>query len=259
MDLKTKFKKIRELLIKSKEFDSYEEVNDAIKQHMKDANFQAPTKHPKEALAGMPQEKNRTKTGFKLKVAKQEEIVKFDELGQWSINKSNYGPKDMELYDSNKNVNRKASRTGETVEGIGQNKGVRQYTTSSASVESNRAANEVKAQNKKAKSSLKSFKDMSPEKQAKLKEQYETTAKAESIAKPVNSGSWATGRKGNINHPVHGSVKIESTGGKFRVRHNGAEISSHEFKDEAVSSLKNHMIGLDKNPNNIQIIRGDKK
>lgn len=42
---------------------------------------------------------------------------------------SDYGPKKAKLYNAPDNERRKASRTGDIVEGIGQNKAVRSYST----------------------------------------------------------------------------------------------------------------------------------
>lgn len=105
-------------------------------------HFEPKTKHPLEPTAGMPPGKKQgekvTPTGFKLKVVK-EECLKFSKDGQWKIEKSNYGPKGMGLYDPNKNQERKANNTGETNPNIGRNANVKSYTTTGSAMT---AANE---------------------------------------------------------------------------------------------------------------------
>ena len=80
-----------------------------------------------------------------------------------SLVKSNYGPKGMNLYNEGDNQKRKANNTGESLSNVGQNKNLKQYTTSNSSMQ---AANEktiTKEQRKKTKASTKTMKDFSPE------------------------------------------------------------------------------------------------
>jgi hypothetical protein len=64
---------------------------------------------------------------------------------------SNYGPKGAGLYDPVKNLERKRTRTGEEVEGVGRNKGVRQYTTSLSGTAKEQAESQAKADKEKNK------------------------------------------------------------------------------------------------------------
>ena len=67
------------------------------------------------------------------KPAKKTEVVKIDKGGQWSLDKSNYGPKRLELYDPSANAKRKAKNT-DTIEGVGPNRNVKQYTTTASTI-----------------------------------------------------------------------------------------------------------------------------
>jgi hypothetical protein len=74
-------------------------------------------------------EKEADEQAKELADMKKEQLV-FNKNGQWSLVKSNYGPRGAGLYDPVANARRKESRTGEVVEGVGRNTGVRMYTTS---------------------------------------------------------------------------------------------------------------------------------
>lgn len=65
--------------------------------------------------------------------------------------KSNYGPKDLGLYDAAANQKRKQTRTGDEVEGAGQNKGVRQYTSAKMGTAKEQAAAQAKIDAEKSK------------------------------------------------------------------------------------------------------------
>jgi len=111
-------------------------------------------------------------------LSKEEESCSYNEHGQWKIEKSNYGPKGWGLYSQADNIKRKASRTGEEYEHIGQNKGVRQYTTSGSSTNAAREAAEAKRQakaNKKA--PVRTLSDMSDEEIKELEDRYKTNIK----------------------------------------------------------------------------------
>lgn len=113
----------------------------------------------------------------KLRVVK-EEGYSYNEHGQWKIEKSNYGPKGWGMYSQTDNIKRKATRTGEEHEHIGQNKGVRQYTTSGSSTNAAREAAEAKRQaeaNKKA--PVRTLADMSDEEKKALEERYRSNVK----------------------------------------------------------------------------------
>lgn len=87
------------------------------------------------------------------------EIFTTDSNGQWSLEKSNYGPKGAGLYDKTSNIKRKETRTSEVMPDIGPNTGVRDYTTSGSSVQAAHEAAQAKEQKAKAKSSVKIYTD----------------------------------------------------------------------------------------------------
>lgn len=79
------------------------------------------------------------------------------EVKRKNLNKSNYGPKDMNLYSQKDNAQRKAKNTGESFEDAGKNVNAKKYTTSGSSMQ---AANEkatAKEQKAKTKASTKVF------------------------------------------------------------------------------------------------------
>lgn len=61
-----------------------------------------------------------------------------------SVEKSGYGPKGGSQYNAADNARRKATRTGAEVEGVGQNKAVRQYTSAKMGTAKQQAASEAK-------------------------------------------------------------------------------------------------------------------
>lgn len=77
--------------------------------------------------------------------------------------KSNYGPKGMKLYNTADNQKRKENNTGESLDNVGQNKNLKQYTTSAASIQAASEKNTAKEQKKKTKASTRTMKDFSPE------------------------------------------------------------------------------------------------
>lgn len=79
------------------------------------------------------------------------------------LRKSNYGPKGLGLYNAGDNQKRKENNTGESLDNIGQNKNLKQYTTSNSSVAAASEKNTAKEQRKKTKASTKTMKDFSPE------------------------------------------------------------------------------------------------
>ena len=105
----------------------------------------------------------------------QTELIKFDSNGQWSLGKSNYGPKDMKLYNAKDNIQRKSGRTGVEVEGAGGNKAQKEWASGGRDSAKNQLARQVKVdQEKSAASPVKVF---SEEEKVKLQAQYDTTKK----------------------------------------------------------------------------------
>ncbi len=104
---------------------------------------------------------------------KKEEVLKVAANGQWSLDKSSYGPKGMGLYNPADNIKRKASRTGEELENVGQNKAVRQYTSAKEGTAQQQASTQAKKDKvKSAKNPVKTMKDMSAEEVAAIQARY---------------------------------------------------------------------------------------
>lgn len=86
------------------------------------------------------------------------------------VTKSNYGPKDAGLYNPTDNIKRKKTRTGEVIEGIGQNKAVREFTSAKFGTASAQATREAAADKvKSAKNPVKTYTD---EEKASLQAKY---------------------------------------------------------------------------------------
>lgn len=95
--------------------------------------------------------------------------------GQWSLEKSNYGPKGMALYNTVDNIKRKSTRTGEVREDVGQNKAVRQYTSAKYGTASQQAASQAQSDKaKSAKNPVRTMADMSEAELNAIKARYAT-------------------------------------------------------------------------------------
>ena len=91
------------------------------------------------------------------------------------MEKSNYGPKGMGLYNQADNIQRKATRTGEVREGVGRNQAVREYTSTPHGTATQQASRQAaKDKKKSAASPVRSMKDMSEEELANIKAKYAT-------------------------------------------------------------------------------------
>jgi hypothetical protein len=104
----------------------------------------------------------------------QSEIVKYDSNGQWSIEKSNYGPKGWGMYSEKDNMQRKMKNTGESFKDAGKNVNAKRYTTSGSSMSQAHEAAQQKKYGQQAKQSLRTLADMSPEEKAELEAKYNT-------------------------------------------------------------------------------------
>lgn len=95
------------------------------------------------------------------------EMIKAQSNGQWyldDLEKDNsVKPFGANIYNEKANIGRKATRTGEVVEGVGRNNAVRNYTTSGSSMQAANEANQAKEQKAKTAASTRTMKDMSPE------------------------------------------------------------------------------------------------
>lgn len=103
----------------------------------------------------------------------EREMCKFNEHGQWSIEKSNYGPKGMGLYNPAHNQERKSNNTGDVTADAGKNVNVKRYTTMGSSMAQAHEVAQEKAQRAKTMASTRTFADMSEEEKAKIRAQYE--------------------------------------------------------------------------------------
>jgi len=91
------------------------------------------------------------------------------------VEKSSYGPKEMELYNPTDNIKRKSTRTGEVREDVGRNKAVRQYTSSAYGSASQQADHQSKKDKKmSAKNPVRSMKDMSEAELNAIRSKYTT-------------------------------------------------------------------------------------
>lgn len=107
----------------------------------------------------------------------QAEMIKYDNNGQWSIEKSNYGPKGWGMYSQKDNTQRKMKNTGESFENAGKNVNAKKYTTSGSSMSQAHEAAQEKKYKQQAKQSLRTLADMSPEEKAELEAKYNTKVK----------------------------------------------------------------------------------
>jgi len=117
----------------------------------------------------------------------QTEQVVYKSNGQWSLEKDNsVKPFGQNIYNSQANINRKATRTGEERPEMGRNQGVRQYTTSGSTMQSAHDAAQNKEQKVKTKASTRTLADMSEEEKTALKAKYEKPlAKGADVVKEV--------------------------------------------------------------------------
>lgn len=91
------------------------------------------------------------------------------------MEKSNYGPKGMGLYNQADNIQRKATRTGEVREGVGRNQAVREYTSTPHGTATQQASRQAAKDKKKSASNpVRSMKDMSEEELSAIKAKYAT-------------------------------------------------------------------------------------
>lgn len=152
--------------------DIDEKIKAKMKQEMGHRNFGEAdaTRHVIDRDRGekMPQKPKEQKPLL------QTEVIKYDSNGQWSFEKSNYGPKGYGLYSEKDNVRRKAKNTGESFADAGKNVNAKKYTTSGSSMSQAHEAAQQKKYTKESKASLRTLADMSPEEKAKLEAQYNT-------------------------------------------------------------------------------------
>lgn len=149
------------------------------------------------------------------------ELHKWNNNGQWSLDKSNeikptINGQKVNTYDTTANINRKSTRTGEEVPGVGKNVGVRQYTTSNASVQQAHEAAQAAEQKIKTQASTRTFADMSEDEKAQMKAKYEKPALKKGI--DVVSEALTTGYL-----PTMGEIPIQPS---------DAQLFGHLVKSE---------------------------
>lgn len=99
-------------------------------------------------------------------VSKEEEALKVEKNGQWSLGKSNsVKPFGQNVYDATANIGRKGKRTGEERQDAGPNVAVQRYTgvQGTAKEQAERQEKEDRNKNKKQKVRVVDFSAMSPE------------------------------------------------------------------------------------------------
>lgn len=140
-------------------------------------------------------------------IKKEEEVLKVDANGQWSLGKSNYGPKDMMLYNPVDNIRRKATRTGEELEHVGQNKGVREYTSALQGTAQQQASAQAKSDKKRSKKNpVKTMQDMSPEELDAIKARY--AAKSEMKKSLTDSEANELMRQVSVRQPSDSEIAM---------------------------------------------------
>ena len=156
--------KIKENLTKAK--NDLESIQAKIKAEMDKRKFTETdaTRHVIDRDRGDKLPKPPKASKQLLQSEESQEVCKTSEHGQWSIEKSNYGPKKMGLYNQNDNAQRKANNTNDVVPNAGKNVNVKSYTTTSSSMGQNASNIEAKRQTKaNKKATVKTLKDFSSE------------------------------------------------------------------------------------------------
>lgn len=93
--------------------------------------------------------------------------------------KSDYGPKKMKLYNEMDNAKRKKTRTPDTVENIGPNKAVRQYTSAKGGTAQEQATRQAARDKAKSKNMpVKGPKDIDPKVMQALRDKYDKKGKS---------------------------------------------------------------------------------
>lgn len=171
--------KIKEKLIKAKD-DLNEKIKAKLKAEMDKRNFSEAdaTRHIIDRDRGDKMPKPAKAPKPLLQSEREVEVCKTDKNGQWSIEKSNYGPKGMGLYNPADNMRRKANNTGESVADAGKNVNVKKYTTTGSSVGQAASNAEAKRQAKANKTArVKTMKDMTEEEIKAIQDRYSRNPK----------------------------------------------------------------------------------
>ena len=198
-------------------------------------------------LKGMMEKKDRCWEGYALVPGKEpyekgscapikkdeEEVLKVEANGQWSLDKSAYGPKDMMLYSSVDNMKRKATRTGEELEHVGQSKAVRQYTSAKEGTSQQQADRQAKVDKKKsAKNPVRTMQDMTPDELKAIKEKY--ALKAEAMTKSQLSEAEAANLMAQVarRQPTDREIEMLFEYNNSRIEAANQPINQQENQEE---------------------------
>ena len=143
-----KLDKLIKRLKKAKEIMAKDDIDDKIKakmiaemdrrgmggkqiaDHYRDVDETIPAKQRSNIKNALKQQKIKEQPKPKLAVVKSvneltDELIK----SLSNLTKSNYGPKDMDLYNPTDNIKRKANNIGDEIKDIGKNKNVKAYSS----------------------------------------------------------------------------------------------------------------------------------
>lgn len=151
-----------------------EKIKAKIKAEMDKRNFTEAdaTKHIIDRDRGEKIAKEPKPPKQKPLMQSEQEMCKFNEHGQWNIEKSNYGPKQMKLYRPVDNQERKSNNTGDVVPNAGKNVNVKSWTTTGSAMSQAHEANQAKEQREKTIASTRTFADMSEEEKEAMRTLY---------------------------------------------------------------------------------------
>jgi hypothetical protein len=217
-----------------------------IADHYRDIDESIPAKQRSNIKAAI---QNQRKKDNKLRLIKAIELA--DELIESlsNLNKSNYGPKDMGLYNPVDNIKRKKRNTGDEIKDIGANKNVKAYSTKPGQLSAKQQA-ALDFKNIKAKSGpVKLYTKEEIEKlvaEGKIKKSEEIqknkTYNTNYVTLPDKSGWKQHMGSGSFHHPLYGVISTYKTPeGKFSVKYSGKELGTYDSIDDAAAKIKDHM------------------
>lgn len=191
--------------IKSKmraEMDKRGITGQKIADHYRDIDESIPATQRANIKQSFANQEKKAAPKPKLQIVKEE--VKKSNNDQWTLEKSGYGGpkgKGMNAYRPVDNIKRKENRTSDEYEHVGQNKAAHRWTTMGSSMTAAHQKKQQEVQDEKAKASLKTWKDFSPEEQAEMKSKYAPSVKKDET-KPKKP-QWRVKVKGRQGwHPV---------------------------------------------------------
>lgn len=151
------------------------------------------------------------------------------------LEKSNYAPKGMGLYNQVDNIKRKSTRTGEVVEDAGQNKAVRQYTSAPHGTAAQQASRQSAADKRKSsKNPVRSMKDMSQEELDAIKAKYAAKSEDENKVAAIKA-KYSTPKEKSFKEKVE----------EIKEQHADKPEQTQEEKIEAIKSKYSKMLKSD--------------